>query len=62
MALQPYIFKYQRRGGGEKMRKCTDAVRVFPSNLIAGVFNFKIYQWERATDAQRQAVNAQNLL
>jgi LemA protein len=38
-----------------------DAVRVFPSNIIAGLFNFKTHQWERATDAQRQAINAQDL-
>jgi LemA protein len=38
-----------------------DVVRVFPSNIIAGLFNFKAHQWERATDGQRQAVNAQDL-
>lgn len=36
-------------------------VNVFPSNVMAAMFGFKIYQWERATATQRQNVDAGQL-
>jgi LemA protein len=50
-----------RRYLSASITEYNDAVRIFPSNIIAGLFHFKTHQWERATDAQRQAVNAQDL-
>ena len=38
-----------------------DAVRTFPSNAIAGMFGFKSHEWERATQEQRKAINADEL-
>lgn len=38
-----------------------DAVRTFPSNVIAGMFGFKHHEWERATQEQRRSVNAEEL-
>ena len=38
-----------------------NTVRVFPSNIIAGIFGFRIHQWERATTAQLQPVIAEDL-
>jgi LemA protein len=34
---------------------------VFPSNMLAALFGFKAHQWEQASAAQRQNVNAENL-
>ena len=48
-----------RRYLSASITQYNDAVRVFPSNLIAGWFGFRMQEWERATDAQRQAVNAE---
>ena len=38
-----------------------DAVTTFPSNIVAGMIGMKKHEWERATDAQRQNVNATDL-
>ncbi len=38
-----------------------DAVRTFPSNVIAGMFGFKLHEWERATQEQRKSINADEL-
>ncbi|MBE0390815.1 LemA protein [Flavobacterium sp. 7E] len=39
-----------------------DQVVVFPSNIIAGLFGFKIHQWEFATEKQRENVDAETLM
>ncbi len=38
-----------------------NAVSMFPSNIVAGLGGMKQHEWERATEAQRQNVNAQDL-
>lgn len=38
-----------------------DSVSVFPSNIIARIFNFKKYQWQYATQTQREAPKASEL-
>ena len=38
-----------------------DAVRTFPSNVIAGIFGFKAHEWERATQEQRKNISAEEL-
>ncbi|WP_177761286.1 LemA family protein [Flavobacterium sp. I3-2] len=38
-----------------------DSIVVFPSNVIAGVFGFKKYEWQYATELQRTAPNANDL-
>ena len=48
-----------RRYLSASITQYNDAVRVFPSNIIAALFGFRMHEWERATDAQRQAVNAE---
>jgi LemA protein len=50
-----------RRYLSASITQYNDAVRIFPSNIIASLFGFRTHQWERATDAQRQPVNAENL-
>ncbi|MEC4113991.1 LemA family protein [Myroides pelagicus] len=39
-----------------------NAVVVFPSNLIANLFGFKKYEWVYATEEQKAAPNAADLL
>jgi LemA protein len=50
-----------RRYLSASITQYNDAVRIFPSNIVAGLFHFSTHKWERATDAQRQAVNGENL-
>lgn len=38
-----------------------NAVTTFPSNIVAGMSGMKKHEWERATDTQRQNVNANEL-
>ncbi|MDR0660932.1 MAG: LemA family protein [Prevotellaceae bacterium] len=38
-----------------------DAIRIFPSNMVAGMFGFKAHEWERATQEQRKGLNADEL-
>ena len=38
-----------------------DAVTTFPSNVVAGMIGMRKHEWERATEAQRQNVNATDL-
>ena len=38
-----------------------NAVTTFPSNVVAGISGMKKHEWERATDAQRQNVDANEL-
>ncbi|MDH6354906.1 LemA protein [Dysgonomonas sp. PH5-45] len=38
-----------------------NAVALFPSNIVAGMSGMKKHEWERATEAQRQNVNANEL-
>jgi LemA protein len=38
-----------------------NAVTTFPGNIVAGMSGFKKHEWERATEAQRQNVNAERL-
>jgi LemA protein len=38
-----------------------DAVRTFPSNAVAGLFGFRLHEWERATQEQRKSINADEL-
>ena len=38
-----------------------DSVVTFPGNIVAGISGMKIHEWERATEAQRQNVNASEL-
>lgn len=38
-----------------------DAVAIFPSNIVAGMNGMKKHEWERATEAQRQNVDAKDL-
>lgn len=38
-----------------------NVVRTFPSNIIAGMFGFKLHEWERATQEQRKNVDAKEL-
>lgn len=38
-----------------------DAVVSFPGNIVAGMCGMKMHEWERATEAQRQNVNAADL-
>ena len=39
-----------------------DSVTTFPGNIVAGMNNMRIHEWERAEESQRQNVNAQELL
>ena len=39
-----------------------DSVVTFPGNIVAGMSNMKTHEWERATETQRENVNAQDLL
>ena len=50
-----------RRYLSASITQYNNAVRIFPSNIIAGMFGFHIYEWERATDAQRQPINAEKM-
>ncbi len=50
-----------RRYLSASITQYNNAVQVFPSNVIAGMFNFKVHEWERATDEQRKALDAKNL-
>jgi LemA protein len=50
-----------RRYLSASITQYNNTVRVFPSNSIAGLFHFTTHQWERASDTQRQAVNAEDL-
>ena len=38
-----------------------DSVSTFPGNLVAGMNGMKMHEWERATEAQRRNVNANDL-
>ena len=38
-----------------------NSVSTFPGNMVAGMNGMKMHEWERATDVQRQNVNAQDL-
>ena len=38
-----------------------DSVSTFPGNVVAGMNGMKMHEWERATDTQRQNVNANDL-
>lgn len=38
-----------------------DAVRLFPSNIIANIFGFKKHEWQYATTNQRESVTAKDL-
>ena len=38
-----------------------DTVSTFPGNVVAGMSGMKRHEWERATEAQRQNVNAAKL-
>ena len=38
-----------------------NAVVTFPGNLIASMMNAKVYEWERATEAQREQINVRNM-
>ena len=38
-----------------------DKVVTFPGNIVAGMNGMKAHEWERASDAQRQNVNASDL-
>jgi len=38
-----------------------DSVVTFPGNIVAGIIGMKTHQWERATESQRENVNANNL-
>ena len=38
-----------------------DAIVTFPSNIISGLFGFTKYQWQYATEKQRQAIDAKEL-
>jgi len=38
-----------------------NAVTTFPGNIVAGMSGFKKHEWERATEVQRQNVNAEEL-
>jgi len=38
-----------------------NAVTTFPSNIVAGINGMKKHEWERATESQRQNVNANEL-
>ena len=38
-----------------------DSVVTFPSNVVAGMNGMKMHEWERASEAQRQNVNANDL-
>ena len=38
-----------------------DRIVVFPSNVIASLFGFKKYEWQYATEAQRQNVDVAGL-
>lgn len=38
-----------------------DYIKKFPSNIIAGIFGYKLYTWERASKEQRAELSAQEL-
>ena len=38
-----------------------DAIVTFPANLLAGLFGFTTYQWQYATQKQREAIDAKEL-
>lgn len=38
-----------------------NSVTTFPGNIIAGMKGYKKHEWQKATEAQRQNVNANNL-
>jgi len=38
-----------------------NAVTTFPGNVLAGMFNFKKFEWQKATAAQQENVNAGEL-
>jgi len=46
-----------RRFLSASITQYNNTVRVFPSNIIAGMFGLRLYEWERATEAQRQPVS-----
>ena len=50
-----------RRYLSASITQYNDAVRTFPSNIVAGMFRFKIHEWERATEEQRKALDAKDL-
>jgi LemA protein len=50
-----------RRYLSASITQYNDSVRVFPSNIMARLFGFSPHEWERATEKQRQAVDANEL-
>ena len=50
-----------RRYLSASITQYNDVVRTFPSNMVAGIFQFKIHEWERATEEQRMAPDAKDL-
>lgn len=50
-----------RRYLSASITQYNDCVRTFPSSMVAGIFGFRAHEWERATDEQRKAVNANDL-
>jgi LemA protein len=51
-----------RRYLSASITQYNNAVKVFPSNIIAGMFHFSFHEWERASDDQRKAINAKELM
>lgn len=50
-----------RRYLSTSITQYNNAVRTFPSNIMAGIFNFRAHEWERATDDQRKNIDAKDL-
>ncbi|NDW08993.1 LemA family protein [Dysgonomonas sp. 520] len=50
-----------RRYLSSSITQYNDAVTTFPGNIIASMIGMQKHEWERATEAQRQNVNANDL-
>ena len=51
-----------RRYLSTSITQFNNSVTTFPSNLVAGIFGMSAYEWQRATEQQRQNVNVGDLL
>lgn len=50
-----------RRYLSSSITQYNNAVTTFPGNMIAGIFGFRMYEWEQAMAEQRQNVSAERL-
>ena len=50
-----------RRSLSASITDYNDSVATFPGNVVAGMNGMKIHEWQRASETQRQNVNANDL-